>query len=60
MSAVGAHPTVGLGAKVAVAAITLGMLALGVLIAARFGDLSMRSGDSGHVMAGAAPVPERA
>ncbi len=60
MPAMGGHPTVGLGAKVAVAAITLGMLALGVLVAARFGDLSMRSGEPGHVMAGAAPVPRRA
>ncbi|MEX0880686.1 MAG: hypothetical protein WEB59_06860 [Thermoanaerobaculia bacterium] len=59
MSAAGAHTTVGLGAKVAVAAITLGMLAFGVLVAARFGDLSMRSGQSGHVMASPAPVPRR-
>lgn len=59
MSAVGAHPTVGLSAKVGVAAITLGMLALGVLVAARFGDLSMRSGEPGHVTVNAAPITRR-
>ena len=59
MSAVGAHPTVGLGAKVAVTAITLGMLALGVMVAARFGDFAMRDGESGHVMVSAAPIPRR-
>lgn len=60
MLEMGSHKTVGLGAKVAVAAITLGMLALGVLVAARFGDFSMRAGESGHVMASAARVPRRA
>ena len=54
------HPAVSLGPKVAMAALTLGMLALGVLVAARFGDLSMRSGESMRGSASAATVTRRA
>ncbi len=44
MPEMGAHLPVGSGAKVAVAAIILAMLAAGILAAARYGDLSMHSG----------------